>query len=193
MRPGRLISVTAASATALLLLAGCSGSDSPEPGASSSAGATGDGGTGESTNPSGTVTDPDGTEADEPIEGDGETTEGEAAFVPGLPDGVEAPEGVSGGVGWAHVASGSLWVVTYGSSTNPQVATAVTVDGQHVSISLGEAVPGADSTADIVPTTSYVELPAEVDTAAPVTVTLGDLGATELASVDAVGWVTVTF
>ncbi|MFI5428539.1 hypothetical protein [Aeromicrobium sp. UC242_57] len=68
--------------------------------------------------------------------------------------------------------------MTYGSSTNPLVATDVSGDGQTVTVTLAQR--DAPATMDLVPTTSTVALPAGVDVEETVTVVLGELGSVEL-------------
>lgn len=107
-----------------------------------------------------------------------------------LPDGVEAPAEASAGAGWGADGS-TFWVVTYGSSTNPTVATLDSADSGTITVSLAEVTPGGPGTMDYVPTTTVLDLPADVDTSAPVQVVLGDLGSVEVTA-DAPGWLTAS-
>lgn len=160
--------------TALLLgaVAGCSdsGSDSttsPTPSATPSASAT------ESASPTDLPSPP--------------TETGDWNFVAGMPDGVMMPDGFpSAGVGWAE--DGTLWVVLFGSSSNPTIVKEVTADGQALDLSIEAVDPGAMATADFVPTTSYVEVPDTVDRAAPVEITLEGIG-TVTVTADTPGWI----
>ena len=94
----------------------------------------------------------------------------------GLPEGVTPPDdGGSAGAGWAP-DDGLLYVVTFGSSTCPVVAEPeATLSGDTLVVT---AAPTSDGpcTMDLVPTTSVVGVPDDVDASAPVTVDLGDLG-----------------
>ena len=109
-------------------------------------------------------------------------------YAPGPPAGITVPADAGAGVGWATDREGELWVLTQGSSTNPLVATEATADGQTVTITLGEARPGEPATSDLVPTTSYIAAPEGVDSNAPVTVVLGDLGTAEILDAANPGW-----
>ncbi len=92
----------------------------------------------------------------------------------GLPDGVSENVATTAGAGLS-AADGPLWVITYGSSTNPLVAGDVSADGQTVTVELTND-PDAPATADLVPTTSLVDLPDGVSADEPIDVVLGDLG-----------------
>ncbi len=92
----------------------------------------------------------------------------------GLPDGVSGNLAGTAGAGLS-AADGPLWVITYGSSTNPLVAGDVSADGQTVTVELTND-EDAPATADLVPTTSLVDLPDGVSTDEPIDVVLGDLG-----------------
>lgn len=104
-----------------------------------------------------------------------------------LPDGVEAPAAASGGAGLGADGT-TLWVVTFGSSTNPTVATVESAESGTVTVSLAAVDPDAPATADYVPTTTVLDLPAELDTSAPFQVVLGELGSVEVDGVDTPGW-----
>lgn len=98
----------------------------------------------------------------------------------GLPAGVDGTMESPAGVGWSTEA-GLLNVVTYGSSSCPTIAEAdATGDGQKVVVALVPPAANAICTMDYVPTTTVVAAPDGTDSAAPVTVTLGDLGAVEV-------------
>ena len=114
--------------------------------------------------------------------------EGPETLWEGYPDGVDAHGGISAGAGLAD-ESGALWVVTYGSSANPELPVRVEASGQDVTVRLTEAQ--GTSTLDLQPTTSVVRLPGTVDLTAPITVTLGTYGAVELTP-DSVGTVVWT-
>ena len=104
-----------------------------------------------------------------------------------LPDGVEAPSGASGGAGLGDDGT-TLWVVTYGSSTNPTVATVESAESGTVTVSLAAVDPDAPATADYVPTTTVLDLPDELDTTAPFEVVLGELGSVEVDGAEPPGW-----
>ena len=106
----------------------------------------------------------------------------------GLPDGVEAPQDASAGAGWTEDGAG-LWVVTFGSSTNPTVATLESADAGTVTLALAPVVPDGPGTMDYVPTTTVLDLPKEVDTGAPVEVVLGELGSVMVTGPGAPAWV----
>lgn len=92
----------------------------------------------------------------------------------GLPDGVTPPDDSgSPGAGWAP-DDGLLYVVTFGSSTCPVVAEPeATLAGSTLTVAVGATSDGP-CTMDLVPTTSVVGVPDDVDEDAPVTVDLGD-------------------
>lgn len=113
---------------------------------------------------------------------------GSTDYVRGTPEGVSVPADASGGAGWATDRDGEMWVLTYGSSSNPLVATKATADGQTVIIALGDAKPGGPATDDLAPTTSYITVPDGVDSDSPVTVVIGDLGTAEILSPSQPGW-----
>ncbi|GHS89910.1 hypothetical protein AGMMS50218_17140 [Actinomycetota bacterium] len=106
----------------------------------------------------------------------------------GLPDGISENVAATAGAGLA-ATDGPLWVVTYGSSTNPLVAGDVSADGQTVTVELTND-PDAPATADLVPTTSFVDLPDDVAADEPIDVVLGDLGTVTVdpADVGSVVW-----
>lgn len=106
----------------------------------------------------------------------------------GLPDGVEAPQDASAGAGWTEDGAG-LWVVTFGSSTNPTVATLESADAGTVTLALAPVVPDGPGTMDYVPTTTVLDLPEGVDTGAPVEVVLGELGSVMVTGPGAPAWV----
>ena len=103
---------------------------------------------------------------------------------------VVPPADVVAGVGWVPDRTGVLWVMTFGSSSNPMVASGATAHGQTITVALTELVPGGPASADHVPWTSYIVLPTGVDPTTPITVVLGDLGSTELTVSEA--WVPAT-
>ena len=107
----------------------------------------------------------------------------------GVPEGVEAPTDAAAGAGWTEDGTG-LWVVTFGSSTNPTVATLESADASTITLALTPVVPGGPGTMDYVPTTTVLDAPPGVDASAPVEVVLGDLGSVELADGQAPAWVT---
>lgn len=164
---------TAGAAALLLALAGCSSDDA---------------GTDATPSPSASTTAPaaETTDAAEPT---AEATT-DQPFVLGLPEGItETPTDTAGGAGWSQESPGDLWVVTYGSSTNPWIASAATADGQTVTITLTEAYPGEAATMDYVPSYSLVAAPGGVDPQSVVTLVLGELGTTEITSPTTPGWV----
>lgn len=110
------------------------------------------------------------------------------SYTPGGPPGVEGPGVVAFGAGWATEREGELWVLTYGSSSNPQVASSAAVDGQTVTVTLVEAQPGGPMTADLAPTTSYVDVPDSVDRDSAVTVVLDGIGTVEVPDRETPGW-----
>ncbi|SDD37964.1 hypothetical protein SAMN05216410_3209 [Sanguibacter gelidistatuariae] len=118
-----------------------------------------------------------------------ETSAATSLFVTGPPDGVSVPADTAAGAGWAKDRKGEIWVLTYGSSTNPRIAVSATADGQTVTVVIAEAYPGKPATADFVPSTSYVAVPESVDSETPVTVVLGDLGTAEIKDLARPGWV----
>lgn len=99
--------------------------------------------------------------------------------VRGLPDGVagdvESPAGVAAG------DDGAIYVITYGSSTNPAVVREFVVDGQDVSVDVSP-LEGRPATMDFVPTTSTIQLPESVDLGQPITFELGEFGSITLDS-----------
>ncbi len=107
----------------------------------------------------------------------------------GLPDGVqgtlESPAGVV-----VPDEPGTLWVVTYGSGSNPQLPREVTADGQVITVVLAND-EGRPSTMDYVPTTSTIAIPEGVDAAQPIVAVLGDLGhvGVDLSTPGTVSWV----
>lgn len=86
---------------------------------------------------------------------------------------------------------GTIWVVTYGSSSNPAVVRQVTAEGQTVTVQVS-AEDGKVSTMDYVPTTSTLVLPDSVDVDQPIEFTLGDFGTVALPSTEpgTTAWVT---
>lgn len=108
----------------------------------------------------------------------------------GLPDGVEgsmeSPAGVVAGD-----EPGTIWVVTYGSSSNPAVVRQVTAEDQQVTVQVS-AEDGKPATMDYVPTTSTLTLPEGVSLEQPITFTLGDFGTVTLPSTEpgTAAWVT---
>ena len=103
---------------------------------------------------------------------------------------VVPPADAIAGVGWAPNTPGVMWVMTFGSSSNPLVASEVTADGQTITVPLAEMLPGEPASADHVPWTSSITVPASVDPTTPITVVLGDLGSAELTGSEA--WVLAT-
>ena len=94
----------------------------------------------------------------------------------GLPSGVDGL--TEGGTGAAWSAEpGLLYVVTYGSSTCPLVAEPdATVQGSDVVVTFVEIPADSVCTMDLVPATSVVAVPDDVDASAEVTAVLGDQG-----------------
>lgn len=120
--------------------------------------------------------------------GDADSTGLPDGVTAGLPEGVEAPQDASAGAGWSEDGTG-LWVVTFGSSTNPTVATLESADAGTVTLALAPVVPDGPGTMDYVPTTTVLDLPEEVDSGAPVEVVLGDLGSVMVTGPGAPAWV----
>lgn len=94
------------------------------------------------------------------------------APVIGLPDGVT--ENAAGTAGAGLSPDGQLWIVTYGSSTNPLAVKDISSEGQTVTIGL--ATGDGPATMDMVASTSTVELPTSIKTDTPITVVLTELG-----------------
>lgn len=107
----------------------------------------------------------------------------------GLPEGVEAPTDAAAGAGWTEDGTG-LWVVTFGSSTNPTVATLASADASTITLALAPVAPGGPGTMDYVPTTTVLDAPPGLDGSAPVQVVLGEVGSVEVTDVQTPGWVT---
>lgn len=103
----------------------------------------------------------------------------------GLPEGVEAQSDSPAGV-IVSDTPGVLWVVTYGSSSNPAIAREAKADGQTVTLTV-EADPNKPATMDYVPTTSSIALPDSVSLTEPVTIELGQWGSVELADPSTAG------
>lgn len=99
----------------------------------------------------------------------------------GLPAGTEEPDATGvPGAGWT-AEDGLLYVVTYGSSTCPLVAEPdATVSASGSVVVTFVPLPDSPCTMDLVPTTSVVEVPSEVDAAAPVAVDLGEAGTVDV-------------
>jgi hypothetical protein len=97
----------------------------------------------------------------------------------GLPEGagrgVESPAGVVAG------EDGLMYVVSYGSSSNPAIVRGVIAEGQELTVDVS-AVENRPATMDFVPTTSSFVLPDGVDAGSPITVVLGELGTVTLDS-----------
>lgn len=94
----------------------------------------------------------------------------------GLPDGTAENPASTAGAGISP--DGKLWVVTFGSSTNPLAVTNISADGQTVTLAL--AAEDRPATMDLVPSTSTIALPAGVDPKQTITVVLGDKGSVTL-------------
>ncbi|MFF1529593.1 hypothetical protein [Cellulomonas sp. NPDC058312] len=151
---GRL--AVAAVLGAVALLAGCGGADDASPGAS--AGASPGSTAGATPTPTGL----------EPVAG---------STAPGLPDGAgPAPADAGAGAGRA-TDEGLLHVVTFGSSTCPAVPddTAESTGPAAVTVTFPEPGDGP-CTADLVPTTTVVALPAGTDPTSDLVVTIGTNG-----------------
>jgi hypothetical protein len=109
----------------------------------------------------------------------------------GLPPGLEGTTDSTAGVAWAPV-EGLLYVVTNGSSSCPTyaepVATLGSGKGKPEGVAAEDGVltvqltPPENEicTMDFVPTTTVVEVPAEVDTGEEIPVVLGDEGTVQL-------------
>lgn len=127
----------------------------------------------------------DGPASDQP-DSTATNTAAPAAEAPtmGLPEGVDNNAAATAGAGISP--DGKLWIVTYGSSTNPLAVTDVSADGQTVTVGLAQA--DRPATMDLVPSTSTVALPAGVDPKKPLTVVLGKLGTLEYVASGQVRW-----
>lgn len=104
----------------------------------------------------------------------GETTRG-------VPDGVD--EGTAGessvaGVGWSSDGA-TLYVTTFGSSSCPLVPTDLTAGGGTITIEV-TMTGGAVCTMDFVPSTTAIDAPEGIPTTEAHTVTIDDVGSTEL-------------
>lgn len=139
-----------------------------------------------SPSPSGDTRPTDSTETNGGSEGLGETTMG-------------TPEGVDGSAGAADAAAGAGWssdgatlyVTTFGSSSCPRVPAEITAADGTIEIVL-VASGGAVCTQDYVPATTAVPAPAGVPTTITQTVTITDIGSTDLppaADPIAYGWI----
>lgn len=100
----------------------------------------------------------------------------------GLPDGVKGTLDSGAGV-VAGEEAGTIYVITYGSGSNPAVVRQVSAEGQTVTVQVS-AEDGKVQTMDYVPTTSTMTLPDGVDTDQPITFVLGEFGSVTLASTD---------
>lgn len=111
------------------------------------------------------------------------------SVMPGLPDGVKQQPNSPAGVVTGH-DPGSVWVITFGSSTNPAIARKVTAEGQTVTVDVS-AEPNKPSTMDLVPTSTEIRLPDSVSLEEPATFVLGDFGTVklDLSTPDAEAWV----
>jgi hypothetical protein len=143
-----------------------------------------------SPSPSTSPTDGEGTGQDGelPQAADMEVAAGNSGR--GLPPGVEGSTDSPVGVAWSP-EEGLLYVVTNGSSSCPLFAkpeATLGSGGKTAKVDAADGVltvqfePASDGicTMDFVPTTTVVEVPAEVDTGDPVPVVLGDKGDVEL-------------
>lgn len=100
----------------------------------------------------------------------------------GVPDGSTGGGESSAGV-IASDEPGLVWLVTYGSSTNPAVVRQVSAEGQTVTVQAA-AEEGRPATMDYVPMSSAILLPEEVDLDEPITFELGEWGTATLDSTD---------
>lgn len=175
--------------TAALALSGCAQSDvgGSEAGDSNAA-ASQEPEESDLTSPSPSPTESAGQDGELPQAADMEVAAGNSGR--GLPPGLEGNTDSPVGVAWAPV-EGLLYVVTNGSSSCPLFAEPeATLGSGGKSAKVGGAdgvltvrfMPASDGicTMDFVPTTTVVEVPAEVDTGDPVPVVLGDKGDVEL-------------
>ena len=179
MRHSRTTTLALTAVLATVMVAGCSSDDTPSDGASATQ-------TTQAPSSDTTTTEAPGTSPDDAAAGslpDGVTV--------GLPEGVEPPAEASGGAGLGADGA-TLWVVTFGSSTNPTVATVESADSSTVTVALNPVDPDGPATADYVPTTTVLDLPDGLDTAAPIQVVLAGTGTVEVDGVDTPGWVTAS-
>lgn len=100
----------------------------------------------------------------------------------GLPEGSSGGENSGAGV-IAGDDPGLVWVVVYGSSTNPAVVRQVSAEDQQVTVQVA-AEEGVPATMDFVPTSSAIILPEEVDLDEPISFALGDWGTVTLDSTE---------
>jgi len=165
--------VLGAAVAASLVLTGCASGTDGGGGDETSGAATTDPGTDGST-----TAEPTGDPADDAtLAPDAATMAVEAgAHGRGLPPGVDGS--AEGGTGAAWSAEpGLLYVVTYGSSTCPLLAEPeATAQGAEVSVTFVEVPADAVCTMDLVPATSVVAVPDDVDASADVTAVLGTHG-----------------
>jgi hypothetical protein len=117
------------------------------------------------TTPAPATTEPDPTPAPLPTRGLPPGVAGVGANPTGLP-------------GAGLTSDGRLWVVTYGSSSNPLTVAQVDAQGQTVTVYLTQRDGPARS--DLVPTTTTLDLPEGVDPDRAVTVDLPGFGSVEL-------------
>jgi hypothetical protein len=175
--------------TAALALSGCAQSDvgGSEAG-DSNASASQEPEESDLTSPSPSPTGSAGQDGELPQAADMEVAAGNSGR--GLPPGLEGNTDSPVGVAWAPV-EGLLYVVTNGSSSCPLFAepeATLGSGGKSAKVGAADGVltvrfkPASDGicTMDFVPTTTVVEVPAEVDTGDPVPVVLGDKGDVEL-------------
>lgn len=179
--------------TAALALSGCAQSDvgGSEAGDSNAAASQAPEES-DMTSPSPSPTDGDGEgtgqDGELPQAADMEVAAGNSGR--GLPPGVEGSTDSPVGVAWSP-EEGLLYVVTNGSSSCPLFAkpeATLGSGGKSAKVDAADGVltvqfePASDGicTMDFVPTTTVVEVPAEVDTGDPVPVVLGDKGDVEL-------------
>ncbi|MFC7879266.1 hypothetical protein [Isoptericola sp. NPDC057391] len=159
-----------AAASLALLVTACASDGSPGGGSTSGS-------------PSSSPADgPSTSPSSAPVPSDGAAAPAPGEHVRGLPDGAEGTFDSPAGVAWSPDAA-VLLVVTYGSSTCPQLAEAEAGwddAGETLDVRMVEPDPGRVCTMDYVPTTSAVAVPPDADAGTPVTVRVGDLGEVEV-------------
>ncbi len=103
----------------------------------------------------------------------------------GVPDGVDVdPMNATTAVGWVDRGE-TFAIVTWGSSSCPPIATALTTEGEDRIAVTFEPSPNEVCTADMAPTTHEFDLPNDV-TSVPVTVDIsyGNEGETRSVTLD---------
>lgn len=95
---------------------------------------------------------------------------------PGLPAGVKSNPDATAGAGLSK--NGKLWIITYGSSSNPLRVAGVSSQGQTITVRLAHGAGTASL--DVAPSTTTMRLPEGVDDTATMYVDLGGFGQVEI-------------